>query len=302
MLGLQSVGAVGAASAVLGVCPLFSRVRAARSPARAQSVARASAARCRLTTGARGLLKAQRAVFLSALDAPARITLLAILDHWSQRKPCPYPSLDRLAQWTALGRRTVVRAVKRLADAGALQVKHAGRNSVYTLLPPFNPNPSSTSATAAPVTTRDQCHSGTSATAAPVPSVQPTSATAALGSVSQRHPKGSKEGTHEGTHGERARARAAHPATQWFVPSGWEPKAHHRQEAASRGVDFDATLLSFRNYDGFKRPIADLDRRFSTWIGTQHVHTNGKPHARQQRALAMTAEAFGAPSDGETRA
>lgn len=50
-----------------------------------------------------------------------------------------------------------------------------------------------------------------------------------------------------------------------IVPDDWEPKQVHRDKAAALGVDFEAELDKFRNWE-YKQPKTDADRAFHTWL------------------------------------
>lgn len=81
-----------------------------------------------------GLMQAQRAVFSSSLGSAEKLVMLALLDHWSRAEPYPYPGIDRLAQWTGLGARTVRRTIGVLEQSGALCVRReVGRGNRYDL-------------------------------------------------------------------------------------------------------------------------------------------------------------------------
>lgn len=114
------------------------------------------------------LLEAQRAVFMSDLTASEKLVALALLNHWS-RGSDTFPSVERLATWTSLGRRTVLRVLAQLEERNAITVSRSlGRANRYEL----GRLMSVTSATTTPVPPRHQCHGGTP----PVPLDHPTSA------------------------------------------------------------------------------------------------------------------------------
>lgn len=79
------------------------------------------------------LLTMQRKVFQSGLPTPAKITALAIVDHWSRSKET-YPGVAQLADYTGLGPSTVKKAISALEKAGAIVVRRTfGRSNRYDL-------------------------------------------------------------------------------------------------------------------------------------------------------------------------
>ena len=64
------------------------------------------------------LRETRRAVFRSRLRPNERLLVLAILDHWSKRKPVPFPGIARLVRWTGLSRQTVVTLIAGLFEQG----------------------------------------------------------------------------------------------------------------------------------------------------------------------------------------
>jgi Helix-turn-helix domain len=132
------------------------------------------------------LLEAQRAVFMSDLTSVEKLVALALLNHWSRARET-FPSVDRLAKWTSLGRRTVIRSLGTLEAKRAIAVTRShGRANRYELGPLMNV----TSATVAPVPEGHQCQAGTP----PVPEGHPTSATVAPEVIQGSDPKkGSKK-------------------------------------------------------------------------------------------------------------
>lgn len=131
------------------------------------------------------ILGAQRLVWESSLRSPEKLTMLALLDHWSKASRAVFPSTARLARMTSQGKRTVIRAIADLERSGALTVtRRVGQSNTYTLRPEL-----------APKADPDQCQSGTGATESPVPERHPTGATGAPPPVPERHPKEPSEGT-----------------------------------------------------------------------------------------------------------
>ena len=114
------------------------------------------------------LLEAVRAVFASDMTPFEKLVALALLNHWSRNRDT-FPSAERLAKWTSLGRRSVLRAITALEAKGAIAVARSpGRANRYEL----GPLMALTSAPQAPVPTGHQCPIGTQ----PVPIGHPTSA------------------------------------------------------------------------------------------------------------------------------
>jgi hypothetical protein len=71
------------------------------------------------------LLGMQRAVWRSKRSTTEKIVLLAILDHYSDSSPEPWPSVARLAEHCGLGRTAVLDALASLDSTGVLVVKRA---------------------------------------------------------------------------------------------------------------------------------------------------------------------------------
>ncbi len=186
------------------------------------------------------------------MKALEKLVALALLDHWSRSRDT-FPSLSRLAQWTSLSRRSVVTHLAALERAQAIRVTRThGRANRYDL---------------GPLLTLHQCTSCTSAGDAPVQEMHGTSAGDAPPVVQEMHPKGSIEGTQEGTQLLTRTKRAPKSAAPRLrrVPDSWEPSDAHRQLATSRGIDFDVELASFRDYE-FATPKTDFDAAFRNWL------------------------------------
>jgi Helix-turn-helix domain len=114
------------------------------------------------------LLGAQRAVFGSGLAPLEKLVALALLDHWSRRRDT-FPSAERLAKWTSLCRRSVLRSLAALEAKGAIAVTRShGRANRYEL----GPLMAVTSAPQSPVPVSHQCPTVTT----PVTDSHPTSA------------------------------------------------------------------------------------------------------------------------------
>ena len=71
------------------------------------------------------LLGMQRAVWRSKRTTTEKIVLLAILDHYSDSSPEPWPSVNRLAEHCGLGRTAVLEALSALESAEVLVVRRA---------------------------------------------------------------------------------------------------------------------------------------------------------------------------------
>lgn len=59
----------------------------------------------------------------SGLSSPEKFVLVVIADHYNESAHRSWPSIERLARYTALGRSTVKRAIKRLEEEGLLEVE-----------------------------------------------------------------------------------------------------------------------------------------------------------------------------------
>ena len=80
------------------------------------------------------LLAMQRAVWRAKRPTTEKIVLLAILDHYSDSSPEPWPSVARLAEHCGLGRTAVLDALASLEGAGVLLVRRvAGGANQYGL-------------------------------------------------------------------------------------------------------------------------------------------------------------------------
>jgi hypothetical protein len=71
------------------------------------------------------LLGMQRAVWRSKRSTTEKIVLLAIIDHYSDSSPEPWPSVARLAEHCGLGRTAVLEALAALENAEVLIVRRA---------------------------------------------------------------------------------------------------------------------------------------------------------------------------------
>jgi hypothetical protein len=141
------------------------------------------------------LLGAQRRIFASGLRPMERLVALALVDHWSRSSAKPFPGVDRLAEFTGADRKTVLRALAGLEQAGALGVtrRSRGQSNLYDLAPLM---------VLEPVPQRDQSPSRTSPSPPPEPVPQRDSDQSL--SATLRNPL--KEPI-EGTKRSRARAR-----------------------------------------------------------------------------------------------
>ena len=145
------------------------------------------------------LLGMQRAVWRSKRSTTEKIVLLAILDHYSDSSPEPWPSVNRLAEHCGLGRTAVLEALAALESAGVLVVKRAaGCPNHYDLSQLVQ------ALGTEPVRDADPSASQTSPPGEPTP-VRQTDGTSPPGG-----PEGTQEETKYGTHC-RARARATRP-------------------------------------------------------------------------------------------
>lgn len=74
------------------------------------------------------------AFHLPMRDATAKAVLIALADHANGAWTC-WPSVARLCQFTALGERTVRRALRRLSASGAIRlVERPRQTSLVTLV------------------------------------------------------------------------------------------------------------------------------------------------------------------------
>ncbi len=228
---------------------------------------------------------------MSALTSTEKLVLLAVLAHWSTDSRRPWPGAERLAKWTSLNPRVVLRVLKSLEAKGALEVtRTVGKPNVYDLRAAFEGR--------LPVTVSDG--SSSVQDAGPVTLSDPTRHSECLVPVTLSDPKGSTEGIQEGIHlSERASARGADaPSTQlallggstpksertqtlrsktpskskstkpkpWRrVPEIWEPNAQHRELATELGVNLEGELSKFRDHE-FRASKTDADAAFRTWL------------------------------------
>jgi hypothetical protein len=80
------------------------------------------------------LLGMQRAVWRSTRSTTEKIVLLAIIDHYSDSSPEPWPSVPTLAACASLGRTAVLEALSSLERDGVITVRRiAGRPNRYDL-------------------------------------------------------------------------------------------------------------------------------------------------------------------------
>lgn len=155
------------------------------------------------------LLTAQRRVFESNVSPQGKLVLLALLDHWSRGSET-FPSVKRLAAWTSLSARQVIRELAALEHAGAIRVqRETGRSNRYDLRPVLGlPQasdrcPPVTGDHQSPVTDSHRCPPVTSDHQSPHPCLSVT------GVVTDSHPKEpNKEPNKEPRDAAPARARA----------------------------------------------------------------------------------------------
>lgn len=80
------------------------------------------------------LLGMHRAVLRSSRSATEKMVLLAIIDHWSEASPEPWPSVPTLSELCSLGRTAVLEALAGLERDGVIAVRRvAGRPNRYDL-------------------------------------------------------------------------------------------------------------------------------------------------------------------------
>lgn len=93
------------------------------------------------------------AIFDGDLPPTDRLVMLALADHANDDGFC-YPSVGRLTKRTGLGERTVQKAIQRLAELGALEVRKNGGPKgvniyIITVAPPQQRHPRSSGTPAA---------------------------------------------------------------------------------------------------------------------------------------------------------
>ena len=80
------------------------------------------------------LLGMHRAVMRSTRSTTEKMVLLAIIDHWSEASPEPWPSVPTLSKLCSLGRTAVLDALAALERDGVMSVRRvAGRPNRYDL-------------------------------------------------------------------------------------------------------------------------------------------------------------------------
>lgn len=80
------------------------------------------------------LLGMHRAVMRSGRSTTEKMVLLAIIDHWSEASPEPWPSVPTLSKLCSLGRTAVLEALAGLERDGVIAVRRvAGRPNRYDL-------------------------------------------------------------------------------------------------------------------------------------------------------------------------
>jgi len=181
------------------------------------------------------LLEAVRAVFASELSSTEKLVALALLNHWSRDRET-FPSTKRLAKWTSLCTRSVLRSVAALEARGAIAVTRSnGRANRYSL----GALMSVTSDSESPVTDSHPCPTVTG----PVTLSHSTSDTESHEVIQGRDP----------SKGSRKRARASAPrGSKDPVSESPEEAAQHKQ----------LTKLYFESYEaarGSKPPFDSLD-------------------------------------------
>ncbi len=236
----------------------------------------ASSGTDRLETGGNGfnLLAAQRAVFKSRLSSAEKLVALALLDHWSQRNPVPFPSMRTLGMNTSLCERQVRRTVRSLVHAGALEARdRPGRTKEYELgnLLMLEPAQQDARPRATPA-----LHAGRHS----MPPPPARDAALPRHHVPTKEPR---EGTHEGTQLRLASAggclsgrpphRAGVPkSAKRPMPDGWLPERcestkRAEAKATQAGADLERELRRFSDHH-LKQgsAFASWNAAWRTWL------------------------------------
>lgn len=222
------------------------------------------------------LLTARRAVFRSGLRSLEKLVALALLDHWS-RKTETFPSVERLAAWTSLDRRSVLRCLRALEQTGAIVVtRNSGRPNVYAL----------GSLMALPVSESHRCQPETSDTESPVteshqcqPDTPPVSES--HGTSVTESPEVSHEVSHQVSQGEsaptegekrpgakRGKRKPGTRAPEVELPSDWVPSDAHRAFASKHALNVELEAVKFRgNAEQNARRVVSWNGAFTTWLG-----------------------------------
>lgn len=215
------------------------------------------------------LLEVQRRVFRSGLRPMERLVALALLDHWSPRRPKPWPSIPTLEQATGLGRRAVMTAVQGLTRSGAVRVEL--RRPTQDGKPDGVPIPGAkptnhydlSGLMRLPGHEKHRCTKSTGAADAPVHQKRPTRARKAPSPVHEEHPKEPSEGTKEGT----KLVRRAEPDSrvlevfEFWRADTTKPKAKLDMKRKAR---IQARLRDGFSVDELKQAIRN--RRHDPWL------------------------------------
>lgn len=226
----------------------------------------------------------QRAVFVSGLTSTEKLVLLAIVDHWSQAEPHPWPGVSRLEHWTGFGRRALYTTLRSLERKGALTVMRTpGIGNKYDL--------SAVCIERLPVHDVHPCTTITGASAAPD---RCTTITLPVHDVHPKEP--SKEPKKEPTESARAEGdekagakrgnrKPGTRAAEVALPVDWAPSDAHRAFAVQHGLDLALEAVAFRgHFDG--RTAASWNGRFQTWLANQakwNKQRGGSRHAPVQQ-------------------
>lgn len=208
------------------------------------------------------LLKAQRRIFESNLRPLERLVGLALLDHWSRTRDT-FPSVSRLAGWTGMGERSVIRSLQELERREAIMVsRRTGRSNRYDL----------GALLSKPVPLGHPCQGDTTARLAPPPLPERHPTTASLA------PEGTQDGTQvkepttaratkgSPTKGARKAKRSKQPEIP--LPTDWQPTEAHRAYAAKHGLSIDFEVDSFKGWaDG--RAQVSWNGTFTTRLANQ---------------------------------
>jgi hypothetical protein len=214
------------------------------------------------------LLGAKRAVFMSALPTDQKVTALALLDHWS-RSTATFPGVERLAWWTSCSRRTVIRCLQALEDAGHIGiVRESGRANRYDLLPLMS----------VPVSEGHQCQPDTGDTRAPVSTRHPTSASLTPRPVPPGHgtsasltPEVTQEVIQPSNPRKEPRVARAKRATARKAPADFvfdEADRKAEEQARAGGVDVEATRKTWLAFE-YEEPKRDLHRAWRNWLAKE---------------------------------
>jgi hypothetical protein len=107
------------------------------------------------------ILRMQRAVLRSTCSTSEKMVLLAIVDHYSEASPEPWPSVPTLAAHSSLGRTAVLDALAALERDGVIAIRRAhGRPNRYDLSRLASALMPASSANTSPRTSRSEPNPG----------------------------------------------------------------------------------------------------------------------------------------------